>query len=293
MDLIRQEGILPASRLCWAVTVIGAGGIGNPAVLTFAKMGFEEIHLFDRDKIELHNISTQLLYGPGDVGKWKVDVAQERVLALTGVRINAHRCTFPTKRVPCAEGIYVSGVHTMRSRRRIWAYIAQNFAHIPLYIDGRTGVGPTGQWLQVYTVRPAHHADAVFYQQHLHSDRSAAREFGCGQFFPVNMVNAAHIASQVQKWIMREPYFAWLAYDLATNTLVRAGERRTPKKTSQEKGGNETYDTAHGRSGGDRGTRSTTQRRSTAAHRYGNRSQVHQKHSLRAGHDRLRGAFSG
>jgi tRNA A37 threonylcarbamoyladenosine dehydratase len=43
------------------VTVIGAGGIGAATVVALAKTGFENIAVYDFDRIEPHNLPNQLL----------------------------------------------------------------------------------------------------------------------------------------------------------------------------------------------------------------------------------------
>src|SRR3989338_942885 len=95
MNHARQERILPQERIIWPLVIIGAGGIGSPTVLQMAKLGFEDITLIDPDTVEEVNIPTQLLWGPGDEGRQKVAIAQERVLQLTGTRIKTHACSFP------------------------------------------------------------------------------------------------------------------------------------------------------------------------------------------------------
>jgi molybdopterin/thiamine biosynthesis adenylyltransferase len=44
----------------------------------------------DRDRIEEHNVGTQL-YGESDIGGWKVEVLKQRLFRATGVEIEAER----------------------------------------------------------------------------------------------------------------------------------------------------------------------------------------------------------
>jgi molybdopterin/thiamine biosynthesis adenylyltransferase len=46
--------------------------------------------VIDRDRIEEHNVGTQL-YGESDVGAWKVEVLKQRLFRATGIEIEAHR----------------------------------------------------------------------------------------------------------------------------------------------------------------------------------------------------------
>jgi molybdopterin/thiamine biosynthesis adenylyltransferase len=64
------------------VGVIGAGGIGAPALMYLAAAGVGRITLFDDDVVSLSNLQRQILYGTQDVGRAKVEVAAERLMQL-------------------------------------------------------------------------------------------------------------------------------------------------------------------------------------------------------------------
>lgn len=64
-----------------SVTVLGAGGVGSNVALNLAACGVGEIHLVDGDNVEVTNLNRQLLYRPSDVGRPKVEVAAERIVA--------------------------------------------------------------------------------------------------------------------------------------------------------------------------------------------------------------------
>jgi molybdopterin/thiamine biosynthesis adenylyltransferase len=46
------------------------------------------MRLIDRDRVEEHNVSTQL-YGESDVGAWKVEVLRNRLFRTVGIEIDA------------------------------------------------------------------------------------------------------------------------------------------------------------------------------------------------------------
>jgi adenylyltransferase/sulfurtransferase len=64
------------------VAVIGAGGIGSPAIQYLAAAGVGRLRLIDDDVVSLSNLQRQTLFATGDVGRPKVDVAHERVAAM-------------------------------------------------------------------------------------------------------------------------------------------------------------------------------------------------------------------
>lgn len=64
------------------VLLIGAGGLGCPLAQYLAAAGVGELGLVDDDVVDVSNLQRQVLYGTRDVGRPKVEVAQERVAAL-------------------------------------------------------------------------------------------------------------------------------------------------------------------------------------------------------------------
>jgi molybdopterin/thiamine biosynthesis adenylyltransferase len=57
------------------VVVIGAGGIGSPALQYLAAAGIGRIAIVDDDAVDLSNLQRQTLFGTGDIGFAKVDAA--------------------------------------------------------------------------------------------------------------------------------------------------------------------------------------------------------------------------
>jgi molybdopterin/thiamine biosynthesis adenylyltransferase len=64
------------------VLVVGLGGLGCPAALYLATSGIGTLVLNDFDRVDETNLPRQVLYGPGDVGKLKVEAARDRLRAL-------------------------------------------------------------------------------------------------------------------------------------------------------------------------------------------------------------------
>lgn len=63
------------------VLVVGAGGLGCPVLQYLCAAGVGTIGIMDFDKIELHNLHRQILYGTDDVGKQKAHTAAEKLKA--------------------------------------------------------------------------------------------------------------------------------------------------------------------------------------------------------------------
>src|SRR6516165_7195606 len=72
------------------LTICGAGALGSQLADNLARQGFRQVRVIDRDRVEEHNVSTQL-YGESDVGAWKVEVLRQRLFRATGIEIEAMR----------------------------------------------------------------------------------------------------------------------------------------------------------------------------------------------------------
>ncbi|HWW59367.1 MAG TPA: HesA/MoeB/ThiF family protein [Sphingopyxis sp.] len=92
LDRYARQIILPAfggagqARLKAAhVAIIGAGGIGCPAITYLAAAGVGRLTIIDHDHIELSNLQRQPLFTDGDIDMPKAEIAAE-----AGRRINPH-----------------------------------------------------------------------------------------------------------------------------------------------------------------------------------------------------------
>ncbi|HTB81987.1 MAG TPA: molybdopterin-synthase adenylyltransferase MoeB [Opitutaceae bacterium] len=65
-----------------SVLVIGAGGLGCPALLYLAAAGVGRIVIIDDDRVDVSNLQRQVLYATADAGASKADAAARRLRAL-------------------------------------------------------------------------------------------------------------------------------------------------------------------------------------------------------------------
>lgn len=63
------------------VVQLGLGGIGSSISFNLAGLGIGHLTLVDDDEVELKNLSRQFIYQEADVGKQKIDIARDRILA--------------------------------------------------------------------------------------------------------------------------------------------------------------------------------------------------------------------
>ena len=72
-----QQALLDAD-----VAVIGAGGIGSPAIQYLAAAGVGRLRVIDDDVVDLSNLQRQTLFTTDDIGRPKAELAVERVAAM-------------------------------------------------------------------------------------------------------------------------------------------------------------------------------------------------------------------
>ena len=75
------------------VAVFGIGGVGGYVVEALARSGVGAFDLIDDDKVCLTNINRQIIATRKTIGKYKVDVMEERVHSkATEAQIKEHKC---------------------------------------------------------------------------------------------------------------------------------------------------------------------------------------------------------
>jgi adenylyltransferase/sulfurtransferase len=90
--LITDIGLQGQRRLKNArVLVVGAGGLGSPALMYLAAAGVGTIGVVDDDVVELSNLQRQVIHGVDDVGRLKSESAAQRLASVNPlVRVVRH-----------------------------------------------------------------------------------------------------------------------------------------------------------------------------------------------------------
>ncbi len=70
------------------ITLCGAGALGSLLADNLVRQGFRLSKFIDRDRVEEHNVGTQL-YGESEVGTWKVEALRNRLFRAVGLEIEA------------------------------------------------------------------------------------------------------------------------------------------------------------------------------------------------------------
>lgn len=74
------------------VLVIGAGGLGSPALLYLAAAGVGTIGIVEFDEVDESNLQRQVIHGQSDVGRPKADSARDSILEINPlVTVHTHK----------------------------------------------------------------------------------------------------------------------------------------------------------------------------------------------------------
>ena len=112
------------------ILIIGAGGLGTPALTYLARSGIENIAIVDSDKISLSNLHRQILYDKKDVGKYKVDISKKKILQVNPkikVKIYKKKITKSNiKSIAKPYDIVLDGTDNFKSKLEINDYCKKN-----------------------------------------------------------------------------------------------------------------------------------------------------------------------
>ncbi|MDC3249600.1 HesA/MoeB/ThiF family protein [Candidatus Pelagibacter sp.] len=78
--ILKDIGILGQKKITFSkVLIVGAGGLGSPAAEFLSRSGVGLLGIADNDKVALSNLHRQSLYDTDDLGKFKVQVAKDKI----------------------------------------------------------------------------------------------------------------------------------------------------------------------------------------------------------------------
>ena len=74
-----------------SVLVVGLGGLGIPAAVYLASAGVGRVGIADSDRVEMSNLQRQFIFSKADLGRRKVDAAEEKLGLLNPeIRVTPH-----------------------------------------------------------------------------------------------------------------------------------------------------------------------------------------------------------
>ncbi|MDA8918264.1 HesA/MoeB/ThiF family protein [Candidatus Pelagibacter sp.] len=78
--VLKDIGILGQKRILSSkILIVGAGGLGSPVAEFLSRAGIGSLGIVDDDKVSLSNLHRQSLYNASDIGKFKVQIAKNKI----------------------------------------------------------------------------------------------------------------------------------------------------------------------------------------------------------------------
>lgn len=171
------------------VDVIGAGATGSSIVLELAKLGVKNLHVWDFDNIEPHNLANQA-YSCLDVGRPKVEALYDIVSRDAGLLIKIHNEKV-TENTSITGEIVILQVDTMSARREIGSSLY--YGRTGCIIETRMGE-ESGY---VYTFNPNSPKHISAWEKTLYADENT-EDSACGS--PTVVSATAKLVSGYAVW---------------------------------------------------------------------------------------------
>lgn len=128
----RQIDIVNYEELSIPIHLIGCGGIGSWTALTLAKMGCSNIHVYDDDEVEEHNVASQF-FSDDQLEMLKTDALAVNVEKFTNMKLHLH---INEEEKDINEGLVILAVDSLDARRELSEIFKEKNIFI---IDGRMG----------------------------------------------------------------------------------------------------------------------------------------------------------
>lgn len=174
-DYTKQMELIKPHEVDTRINVIGCGALGSWIVFFLLKMGFDQIHVYDFDIIEEHNLPNQM-FAEEHIGAHKVSAMQltyfkyfeddEDRLFVHNTKITEDNCNLP--------GLTLCCVDSMASRKELYENMYK-MGISDLWIEGRIGI--FGAY--IYTLSDKSKEVLDKYEETLYSD-SEAEVSACG-----------------------------------------------------------------------------------------------------------------
>lgn len=141
MDYSKQEILIKQSQVNERINIVGAGAVGGWVAYILLKMGFTNVHIYDFDVVEEHNIPNQI-YRESQVGQLKV----RSLMAIyrdsftdTEERLKIHTDIITQENANRLTGIVINCVDTMAARKYIYE-LSYKYGNARILIEDRLSV---------------------------------------------------------------------------------------------------------------------------------------------------------
>lgn len=173
LDYSRHEDVFhPAKWGAQRVDVIGVGATGSKVALSIAKLGVRNLHVWDGDLVEEHNLANQA-YRKVDVGRPKATALARIIRDATGTTVTTHG--FWAGERTLGRVVFMMA-DSMAVRKAVFDTIKMN-PNVSMVVDSRMG----SDRAYLYSYRPGIPETLNAYQDTLFDDDGAHVEVSaCG-----------------------------------------------------------------------------------------------------------------
>ena len=192
--------------------IVGCGAIGSSVATQLARLGANQFHLYDFDKVGIENIGVSQ-YVDEDIGKTKVDALYTHIKKIEcSIEVESSNSKFQTYNGG-KEDILILGLDSMSARMDIVKLLAQCPFKPAFVIDGRMGAEQYQQYIyDNITVKK--------YEKDWYSDEDSDPE-PCTRkatSYCSNM-SGSFISNSIKNLVMKQPYFKEIIFNFSTLIL--------------------------------------------------------------------------
>jgi molybdopterin/thiamine biosynthesis adenylyltransferase len=176
-----QTDIIDPKLLNKPIHILGVGGVGSFTAMLLAKMGCNNINVYDDDIVEEHNVVSQF-FTTLDLGLSKVDALQKNVNDHADIVINKYPTAIEEN---INNGLVIIAVDKMKRRAELATLYKDKNIFI---IDGRMG----GMQLEIYCYHAANYPSTIISENMVSPDLCTAKSI---------CFNTAMIASYICNFV--------------------------------------------------------------------------------------------
>jgi len=142
LDYSKQEDLIKVQNFNHRINVIGCGALGSWLTFFLLKMGFKDVHVYDYDTIEEHNLPNQN-FEESQIGCLKVDAIASIYNRYFNdeeyKRLTIHNEKVDEEIASTMKGIIFCGVDSMKARKMIYTH-SFKYGLADLWIEDRIGL---------------------------------------------------------------------------------------------------------------------------------------------------------
>lgn len=160
-DILPQIGKQGRKKISQAtMSIVGMGALGSHCAQQLARIGIGKLILIDRDVVEEHNLTRQILYTKQDVGEAKAIIAKKHLEKINpDVQIDAHVADLDIHSLSLLRGIIVDGTDNMYTRFLLNDYakkkgMALVFGAVVGHAGRAASISPQGPCLRCFLTEP-------------------------------------------------------------------------------------------------------------------------------------------